>query len=505
MMKRLLAVWVLVLGIISPSEAAQITLGVVRFSSPPELLQEADTVTETFRQNLGASDAISVVSRTKTDYSLDGESDISEVSSFGRAEGCSYMLIGSVNQDKDIVVSVRAVDVQTAKVMFSMSAVSPSSGLSALSVVSSALGSRIRERFTGEYPKVLSVHSKEIRVNRGSSSGVREGDLFRVYGELNETLDKDGTVTGRDTVDLAIIEVKSVQKDSGTAGLLKDAGSTQILSRLRGCRIEPISREEAKRLIKRRAFSLSTIDKKISDSQRNQLSLSINPSLSAKSENSLNNLRASAEAGYPISQFRLGKYYLHRKDFPLALKWLASAADMGNTGAMNDLGYMHEYGMGVQQDYQKAFDFYLKAAEKGNASAQNNLGGMYLNAKGVKQDFKKAILWFGRASQQGNAAASNNLARMYQEGLGTKQDIGKAIDLFRQAAEQGDMIAKINLGTLYANMLPKAKKASDKKNYLENARAWFQDALSQAKREGNNEIARIVQERLNTIAKLSYR
>ena len=66
---------------------------------------------------------VKLLSRTKTTYeNIDvDEPDLEKVSSFGKTEGCKYILLGTVKRDKDIVISVRAVDVQTAQIIFSMS------------------------------------------------------------------------------------------------------------------------------------------------------------------------------------------------------------------------------------------------------------------------------------------------------------------------------------------------------------------------------------------------
>ena len=41
------------------------------------------------------------------------------------------------------------------------------------------------------------------------------------------------------------------------------------------------------------------------------------------------------------------------------------------------IGKMHCYGLGTQQDYEKAFEWFLKSAEEGNRFAQYSLGNLY--------------------------------------------------------------------------------------------------------------------------------
>jgi TPR repeat protein len=51
--------------------------------------------------------------------------------------------------------------------------------------------------------------------------------------------------------------------------------------------------------------------------------------------------------------------------------------------AMFNKGYAYQYGQGVSKDYAQAVSWYRKAAEAGNAGGMNNLGYMYFNGLGV--------------------------------------------------------------------------------------------------------------------------
>jgi len=56
----------------------------------------------------------------------------------------------------------------------------------------------------------------------------------------------------------------------------------------------------------------------------------------------------------------------------------------------------------------EAVRWYRKAAEQGDIGAQNNLGYKYLDGKGVSQDYVKAYKWLYLASETGNTHASKN-------------------------------------------------------------------------------------------------
>ena len=77
----------------------------------------------------------------------------------------------------------------------------------------------------------------------------------------------------------------------------------------------------------------------------------------------------------------------------------------GYARAERDLGYMYEYGKGIEQDYEKAVQWYTKAAEKGYETAECNLGNMYEYGKGIEQDYEKAVQWYMKAAEKGDETA----------------------------------------------------------------------------------------------------
>ncbi len=266
MLRKLLLLCAIVICAASTSEAAEnITLGIVRFSSSPELIKITDTIMDAFTRNVDDSERITILNRSRIDKSLNSDSDLETVSKFGRSKGCKYILLGSVRQEnqKDIAVSVRAVEVRTSKVIFTLSAHARASDSSSLRAESIKLAENVREKLTGEYPQVSSVKVKDITINRGSASGVKKGDLFRVYKEQYEVVDIEGSSSGRFRVDLAVIEVKTVKKDSSTAQLFKNGGDEQIIPILNGSRVEAISRRDAGELIRSGALSTGNIEQNV--------------------------------------------------------------------------------------------------------------------------------------------------------------------------------------------------------------------------------------------------
>ena len=156
------------------------------------------------------------------------------------------------------------------------------------------------------------------------------------------------------------------------------------------------------------------------------------------------------------------------------------------------IGKMHCYGLGTEQDYEKAFEWFLKSAQEGNKFAQYSLANLYYYGTGGEKDLSQAFLWYRKSSEQGQPYAPYAVAQMYdkgeyvsqseetaqryykvalsgfleleskgqaddnlyyklgamyKKGLGTEIDIPKAIEYFEKSAE--NMWSTYQLGRLY--------------------------------------------------------
>ena len=80
------------------------------------------------------------------------------------------------------------------------------------------------------------------------------------------------------------------------------------------------------------------------------------------------------------------------------------------------IGKMYCYGLGTEQDHEKAFDWFLKSANKDNKFAQYSLANLYYYGNGVEKDFSQAFLWYQKSSSQGQPYASYAIAQMYNKG-----------------------------------------------------------------------------------------
>lgn len=206
------------------------------------------------------------------------------------------------------------------------------------------------------------------------------------------------------------------------------------------------------------------------------------------------------------------------KDYSTAMSELKPLISDNNLDAMNLVGQMYEFGLGVDANEAEAVKLYdrcsaqghldcvnslraykdkgykveLKtiqpAAEDGDATAQNRLGEMYEFGYGVKRNASQAIQWYQLAADQGLVAAQYNLGRAYNFGTGVQQDFTQAEKWYRNAAEQGYMDAMFFLGALYSN-----DHGGDENQQTNiTAYAWLQNALELGNRTATAIQSRIV-------------
>jgi TPR repeat protein len=159
-----------------------------------------------------------------------------------------------------------------------------------------------------------------------------------------------------------------------------------------------------------------------------------------------------------------------------AIKYYMDAADRGHAGAMNDLGGVFEYGLGVPKNFATALAWYERAAQLGHAGAMTHLGRLSENGVEVPQDFALARRWYEKAAALGNAVAMNNLANLFRQGIGVPPDLSAAASWYFKASQVGLPSAMNSLGEF----------SERDKNYL-SAKSWYQKAadLGDADAMGN--------------------
>lgn len=192
------------------------------------------------------------------------------------------------------------------------------------------------------------------------------------------------------------------------------------------------------------------------------------------------------------------------------------------------IGKMHCYGLGTEQNYEKAFDWFYKASQPlsdedmGNKYAQYSLANLYYYGNGVEKDLSKALHWYKTSAQQGQPYASyaaagfyiqggivdknktlaheyfkqaldgflkleeknqadDNLyykiGLMYKNGFGSEIDMKKSVEYFKQSAELNNKNGlyeygkALLLGEHIEQDIPKALECLEKSNKLDNSNA----------------------------------
>lgn len=282
-----------------------VRLGVMKFLTRTEGVTDvqAAAVGDVFARMLTNSKTITVIERDQLE-NVAGEiargqsgmiTDDTAVQ-IGKIAGCNYMLIGAVTRYEHsssttdlfiwgwrkyyalATIDVRVVDVETTKVVLSLSETGTTMqkgttlnfyGLNdkdkmdfagmeagAISDAASRLGYKLRESLTGEYIQVLEPGKKEIVISMGMNSGAQIGGLYRVYVDGREIHDADGNSLGHEMNDIAVVRITKLQPEFSNASIAaKNAGNISLIRR--GDKIFPVTQEEMQEMIKNKVFPKS--------------------------------------------------------------------------------------------------------------------------------------------------------------------------------------------------------------------------------------------------------
>ena len=233
----------------------------------------------------------------------------------------------------------------------------------------------INEKFTGEQAVVMRIDGNEVMINRGSSLGVKEGDLYLVY-------------SGYD--DLAIIKVIDVRENFSHAVLVKDAGNIKVLRK--SDTIKYVSKKEANSIIKRKKFAKSRKSAPV-ETKKTEVVVEKRPEEKKVAETNPEEKKPVAVTTEPKST--------------------PKSTPTGNAEELYKLAEKYNYGWEwVKEETVKAFELYTKAAELGYVRAQWELGFCYHNGYLVKKDDTKALKWYRKAARSGRKDAEKALERL---------------------------------------------------------------------------------------------
>ena len=288
-------------------ENSTVRFGVMKFLSRAEGVtdKQAEAIGDIFARMLANSESIIVVERDRFEdlakehqFAKSGRFEDDEVIELGKLISCKYILLGAVTnlirktsttnlwivsetlQEVTATIDLRVVDVETSKVIYTLSENGSSSekgsgfniygfqlnknkdftGLEILAISEATAKSvfKIREEFANEYVQVTNITSTEITINAGENWGLTPGMFLQIYsegGNLPNLGNIEGISTAKKRNLLAIVKISDVQKDFCVAQILKNGGRASSLRK--GNKVQPIDSKEAEKLIKQKFFSNS--------------------------------------------------------------------------------------------------------------------------------------------------------------------------------------------------------------------------------------------------------
>ena len=131
-----------------------------------------------------------------------------------------------------------------------------------------------------------------------------------------------------------------------------------------------------------------------------------------------------------------------------ALRLFLAAAKAGDKGALLNIGYFYDKGIGIRRNRSKAIYWYKRAYRHGDSGAANNIGTIWRDEHKMKQ----ALSWFHKAVKLGNDGSNLEIAKHYLRG---KHDAGKAIGFLNKVC-RSNRVAEVELEE--ANRLLKEAK-----------------------------------------------
>lgn len=178
--------------------------------------------------------------------------------------------------------------------------------------------------------------------------------------------------------------------------------------------------------------------------------------------------KESSDSGDPLGTFWLGRAYYDGNGFDVdrekgeeyissTVEWLLNDSDSDDPMIQEMIGYIYEYGIGLEKDIPSALKYYELASSQGNSNAQYALGVLYYYGHEVTRDREKSKQYFELSASNGNPMSMYMLGFMYWFGYGTDIDYEKSESFFRasldwmeNASYQGSPTAQCNLGIFYS-------------------------------------------------------
>lgn len=162
----------------------------------------------------------------------------------------------------------------------------------------------------------------------------------------------------------------------------------------------------------------------------------------------LDHLREQAEAGDHSALHALAVRSTYKQEYVQARTLLNKAVDLGSVDAHFELGFIYEYGLGVNADPMRALKHYLLAAKQNNNMALNALGHFYGKEGPLGPDFELSFNYHLNAAKAGNYDSVGNVGSMLYFGLGVEENKEEAEKYFAMGDEVSDGCSRNSIAHL---------------------------------------------------------
>ena len=127
-------------------------------------------------------------------------------------------------------------------------------------------------------------------------------------------------------------------------------------------------------------------------------------------------------------------------DFKKIIDMCNREIENNDIGAYNKLGYMHEFGYGMEINHVEAIRLYEIGVEKGHTQSLYMLARILENNSKHKCNYVKVLQLYKAAIKKDHLGSLICLANMYKDRYNIKQNGAKAIKLFEIAIEKGSIV-----------------------------------------------------------------
>ena len=144
-----------------------------------------------------------------------------------------------------------------------------------------------------------------------------------------------------------------------------------------------------------------------------------------------------------------GIRYFMNENYQSAVPYFQRAAKNGSLAALDYLGYMYEYGKGVEKNYTVAMNLYKKGEARNYPPCLRSIGRLYKEGHGVAKNLETAYSYFLKAAEQGESEGELYVYQAKLCGEGTEKDLSGALMYAERAANHGQTWLYATIGDMY--------------------------------------------------------